>query len=29
METIKTWMKITEIQVKHAFKFYDKIQLLY
>jgi len=29
MQTIKTWVKIIQIdQVKRAFQFYDKIQLL-
>jgi len=26
--TVKTWVKTTEIQVKHALKFYDKSSFL-
>jgi len=26
MQAVKTWVKIIEIQLKHALTFYDKIQ---
>jgi len=28
MQTIKTYVKIIDIKVKHALKLYDKIQFL-
>jgi len=29
MQTVKTWVKIIEIQVEHAFTFYDKSSFFY